>query len=674
MSRYYATLSRGEAVRAVAHAARPALLLAFAACFVAGVWLGRWSVLFETRARRRHLDAAVEKIVEGVLAGGGVKDAGASTAETRVAPIVEGVLAGLRDAPGGPRAANGTHPAGSASPERSTRPFDAAAAAAAAAAAERAELQRAAASLAAQAAHAAHAAAAFAREEQTPVEMDVDMEDAYVPPPEEEEEDEAAAAAASASASASAPVAPPTPPVETSAEFPAFSREEADSAADSSGPEPEPDPESAPEPPAPDPEPESPTRLRAREASEAQRSAETERQRLEARAAKKHAKSARLMTERVASHRRVIEESEQRASALDDARAEAQRDFERSGAHALASAGCLEATLATLGLYEFPPESPAAASHASAAKVESAYKRALAKCHPDRSAARGDDLAASARCEEVFKLLQAAHLRWIALGKPVGALAAAKAAVAVGIPHSRGSHAYRGRHTTAAAAAAAAARSGAETRSGDGDTATPPRRWRPNQSAGNNQPHGNNHHSFDASAAAKEASMRERERDEFRERAKRTAAAAADALRREEERVAAEAALDRERREAQERAARRTAERNVEAIKAAMAAEEAARTRSAAAAAMAAEATARARAENEAAARAAREAFHDAVGGRGAEFGEDSNNTAKEGGVGKTSPDAAFFERETRESARRQRKARRPPTRDASFEANMEKL
>ena len=378
------------------------------------------------------------------------------------------------------------------------------------------------------------------------------------------------------------------------------------------------------------------------------------------------------MTERVASHRRVIEESEQRASALDDARAEAQRDFERSGAHALASAGCLEATLATLGLYEFPAEGqgPAAASHASAAKVESAYKRALAKCHPDRSAARGDDLAASARCEEVFKLLQAAHLRWIALGKPVGALAAAKAAVAVGIPHSRGSHAYRGRHTTAAAAAA---RSGAETRSGDGD-ATPPRRWRPNQSAGNNQPHGGNHHSFDASAAAKEASMRERERDEFRERAKRTAAAAADALRREEERVAAEAALDRERREAQERAARRTAERNVEAIKAAMAAEEAARTRSAAAAAMAAEATARARAENEAAARAAREAFHDAVGGRGAEFGEDSNTILKEGGVGKTSPDAAFFERETRESARRQRKARRPPTRDASFEANMEKL
>jgi hypothetical protein len=144
-------------------------------------------------------------------------------------------------------------------------------------------------------------------------------------------------------------------------------------------------------------------------------------------------------------------------------------------------------------------------------------------------------------------------------------------------------------------------------------------------------------------------------------------------LRREEERVAAEAALERERREEQElAAARRAAERNVEAIKAATAAEEAARTRSAAAAAMAAEATARAKAENEAAARAAREAFQVAVGGRGP-FGEDSN-TAKEGGVGKTSPDAAFFEREMRESARRQRKARRPPTRDASFEANMEKL
>ena len=97
------------------------------------------------------------------------------------------------------------------------------------------------------------------------------------------------------------------------------------------------------------------------------------------------------MTERVASHRRVIEESEQRASKLDDARAEAQRDFERSGAHALASAGCLEATLATLGLYEFPPEGPAAASHAShasAAKVESAAWRRR-KCHrttPPRAA------------------------------------------------------------------------------------------------------------------------------------------------------------------------------------------------------------------------------------------------------------------------------------------------
>ena len=351
-------------------------------------------MLFETRARRRHSTLSVEKIVEGVLAGGGVKDAGASTAETRVAPIVEGVLAGLRDAPAGPARRTARSSRGERLPERSTRPFDAAAAAAAAAAAERAELQRAAASLAAQAAHLAHAAAAFAREEQTPVEMDVDMEDAYVPPPEEEEEDEAAPAAAAAASSA--PVAPPTPPVETSAEFPAFSREEADSAADSSGPEPEPDPESAPEPPAPDPEPESPTRLRAREASEAQRSAETERQRLEARAAKKHAKSARLMTERVASHRRVIEESEQRASKLDDARAEAQRgELERFGAHALASAGCLEGDARDARAVRVPPRGLPRPRPTRPRRRWSPRTSARSRFSATRDrSARGDDLAA----------------------------------------------------------------------------------------------------------------------------------------------------------------------------------------------------------------------------------------------------------------------------------------
>ena len=51
MSRYYATLSRGEAVRAVAHAARPALLLAFAACFVAGTLSSLLAALITLRIR-----------------------------------------------------------------------------------------------------------------------------------------------------------------------------------------------------------------------------------------------------------------------------------------------------------------------------------------------------------------------------------------------------------------------------------------------------------------------------------------------------------------------------------------------------------------------------------------------------------------------------------------------
>ena len=69
VSKYYATLSRTEAVRAIASSASPVLALAFAFVFVAGVWLGRWTVLFETRARRRHLEETVDKIVAGVVAG-----------------------------------------------------------------------------------------------------------------------------------------------------------------------------------------------------------------------------------------------------------------------------------------------------------------------------------------------------------------------------------------------------------------------------------------------------------------------------------------------------------------------------------------------------------------------------------------------------------------------------
>ena len=99
-------------------------------------------------------------------------------------------------------------------------------------------------------------------------------------------------------------------------------------------------------------EPESPTRLAAAEAHEAQRAAEIERQRGAAKAAKKAARSERVLAERMLSHRKGIEEAEARASEMDDARADAQRFLERSGAHALAAAGCMGATLLRLELID----------------------------------------------------------------------------------------------------------------------------------------------------------------------------------------------------------------------------------------------------------------------------------------------------------------------------------
>jgi hypothetical protein len=131
----------------------------------------------------------------------------------------------------------------------------------------------------------------------------------------------------------------------------------------------------------------------------------------------------------VLSHRKGIEEAEARASEMDDARADAQRFLERSGAHALAAAGCMGATLLRLELIDTTAAGGDLRSMPEN-KLEGAYKRALAKNHPDRSAARGDDVAAAARCEETFKLLQAAHLRWTEMGKPVGDAADVRARAA----------------------------------------------------------------------------------------------------------------------------------------------------------------------------------------------------------------------------------------------------
>ena len=411
-------------------------------------------------------------------------------------------------------------------------------------------------------------------------------------------------------------------------------------------------------------EPESPTRLAAAAAHEAQRAAEIERQRGAAKAAKKAARSERVVAQRVLSHRKGIEEAEARASEMDDARTDAQRFLERSGAHALAAAGCMGATLLRLELID---ATAADLRSMPENKLEGAYKRALAKNHPDRSAARGDDVAAAARCEETFKLLQAAHLRWTEMGKPIGDAADARARAA----YPFGAHAssaafssstrgggggggggspgfYASRRTQAAAAAAAAASAAAAAANGGG------RSWRPGESVNAGAP--------PSGAAGTDY------RDAFRERARRSAAAAADALRREEERVAAELAAERAREASRARAeeARRAAEaeraRRESAAHRAKAAEEAAER----AAALASEARRRARDENLEAAAAADAAFAAAM-----------TPPPREDGVSPRDGD----ENETvvaRERSPARFKARRPPAREdpgkERIERNMDKL
>ena len=99
MSSYYRSISRLEALRIVADAAHLPLLIFFALFFAAGMYVGRWSVVFETRQRRKHLAEAVAGVVDGVLAGTSKgTDPGATTTDDNdmTTAVIEGVLEGLR--------------------------------------------------------------------------------------------------------------------------------------------------------------------------------------------------------------------------------------------------------------------------------------------------------------------------------------------------------------------------------------------------------------------------------------------------------------------------------------------------------------------------------------------------------------------------------------------------
>ena len=130
-------MDAGTEVSLLGGLSRPVAFLVLILAFLVGAWVGRGSVLLETRARRRHLDEAVGKIVAGVVEGLKVTSGVPTPAPTNVAadavtPIVRGVLAGLAtprrnaDADSGAAATNDDGSAsregsGTATPSRSLR-------------------------------------------------------------------------------------------------------------------------------------------------------------------------------------------------------------------------------------------------------------------------------------------------------------------------------------------------------------------------------------------------------------------------------------------------------------------------------------------------------------------------------------------------------------------------
>ena len=555
MSRYYRSITRYEALRIVADAAHLPLLIFFALFFAAGVYVGRWSVVLETRQRRKHLAEAVRGIVDGVLAGtskteGAVEDDGKTTRE-----IIEGVLEGLR-AGGAARAGGTGRASSSAANGRSVRrsAADAASGATGSSARRRVRAERTTDSfddVLSRELRSAEAAAAATKgnvheagaenenenenENKNENENEIENEngnDAEALVEDVEMMDAATPSASSAGARSGAPNARAPAIREDPVKHDDEHTYEHDTAGDGSGDDDEVVSSRAADPPAEVPE--SPTRTHAREAEWATRQAEIERQRAEALRRKKAAKSARLVNERVETYRRGLEEREALESAMGDARAEAQRSFERDGVHDLASAGCLEHALHRLGLLPDPDEDR------DAGKVEAAYKKALARNHPDRSASRGDDLRASARCEEAFKLLQAAKARWDAVGKPTGSRARRMAASALGGSYSRAP-------SGPARQPQSSSRSAHTFTSPHTFTEKGGRSWQP----GGSTPGGSTNPGDGYG-------------DAWREQAKRTAAATADALRREEERMRLE--LEEQRRLEREREAREAFERKLQEL------------------------------------------------------------------------------------------------------------
>lgn len=136
------------------------------------------------------------------------------------------------------------------------------------------------------------------------------------------------------------------------------------------------------------------------------RAEELAKQREEARRLKAAARKERRMRERSDSHRQEAEDRAKAAESLNQYRVSAQDELKNDGLYHVAERGDLAGLLIRLG------------THENGKNIETSYKKALLKFHPDRSAARGGSLEDQARCEETFKLLQACRKVWENMGKP----------------------------------------------------------------------------------------------------------------------------------------------------------------------------------------------------------------------------------------------------------------
>jgi len=137
------------------------------------------------------------------------------------------------------------------------------------------------------------------------------------------------------------------------------------------------------------------------------RRVELEKQAEEARKKKAALKKSRRVDNATEAFRKESEVKAKEADDLNRFRIIAQEELKAEGLYNIAEFGDLVGLLSRLK------------THEDGKNIETSYKKALLKFHPDRSAARGGTLNDLAKSEETFKLLQACRKVWENMGKPL---------------------------------------------------------------------------------------------------------------------------------------------------------------------------------------------------------------------------------------------------------------